>query len=35
MVDNPVWPNDFPEELQEKTTIVQKLKALPIEAIVR
>lgn len=35
VVENPIWPADFPEELKESTVIVRKLKALPIEAIVR
>ena len=35
MVENPIFPDDFPEELKEKTTIVKKVKPLPIEAIVR
>lgn len=35
IVENPIWPEDFPEELKERSVIVKKLKALPIEAIVR
>ena len=35
VVENPVWPDDFPEELKSRTVIVKKLKALPIEAILR
>lgn len=35
VVENPVWPEDFPEELKARSVIVKKLKALPVEAIVR
>lgn len=35
IVKDATWPEDFPEELKERTIIVKKLKALPIEAIVR
>jgi phosphoribosylaminoimidazole-succinocarboxamide synthase len=35
VVENASFPADFPEHLKERTIIVKKLKALPIEAIVR
>lgn len=35
VVENASFPTDFPENLKERTIIVKKLKALPIEAIVR
>lgn len=35
LVNNSNLPDDFPQELRESTTVVKKLQALPIEAIVR
>ena len=35
IVEDAIWPEDFPETLKQRTVIVKKLKALPVEAIVR
>lgn len=35
MVNPQTFPGDFPQELMERTIVVKRLKALPIEAIVR
>lgn len=35
LLDDVSFPEDFPQELQERTMIVKKLKPIPIEAIVR